>query len=620
MQYIPYNSRKDYHKNPYGAVCACSQVLFRIILPRDFSVSGVWLIISVSASGRKERTPLKWECLQGEDEEWWRVFFSPGEPGLYRYHFEYETPKGLSFISHAGNGLGKISDTSEDWQLTVFRPGFATPDWLKGGVIYQIFPDRFFRSGIEKSGVPGDRLLRADWGGEPMWEPDEQGYISLYDYFGGDLQGIAQKLSRLEELGVTCIYLNPIFEAHSNHRYDTADYRNIDPLLGSEQDFRALCFLANERGIRIVLDGVFSHTGADSRYFNSNKRYPETGAYNSKQSPYYKWYKFIRWPDDYKSWWGIKILPEIREEEPSFVEFITGESGVARKWLQAGASGWRLDVADELPDGFLDSFRKAVKSEKPDAFILGEVWDDASNKVSYGSLRRYLEGNQLDSVTNYPVADALFEFLRSGFAECFMDKLTGILENYPPQAVHTLMNHIGTHDTMRAITRLCCKEGELKSTKARAVSRLTPRQREKGLAFMKLISAIQFTLPGVPCVYYGDEAGMEGGHDPFNRGCYPWGNEDEQLLLHYKLLGGIRRTCPALIDGEFEPVRANDSCLAFARTGRGNSVLTIANRGEKELLFELPEKWHSAKTLLGGGMIEAGSIGVAACSAVILSV
>ncbi|MEI6578032.1 MAG: glycoside hydrolase family 13 protein [Eubacteriales bacterium] len=618
MHYIPYNSRKGYHKSPFGAVTAGSEVLFRIILPCDFQASNVRLVVQHDTTNEKEYFSLKFECMEGVGEEWWSVKFWPSNPGLLFYHFEYETPLGPTCIYHEGNGLGNISADGENWQLTVYSPAYKSPDWIKGGVMYQIFPDRFFCSGTEKTGVPDDRLLRSDWGSKPMWEPDENGKIKKYDYFGGDLNGIAQKLSRLSELGVTCIYLNPIFEAHSNHRYNTADYLKIDPLLGDEKDFNVLCSLALEKGIRIVLDGVFSHTGADSRYFNKGLRYPPQGAYNSKQSPYYNWYKFINWPNDYKSWWNIDILPEIREDEPGFVEFVTGENGVARKWLRAGASGWRLDVADELPDEFLDDFRKAAKSEKPDAYILGEVWEDASNKSSYGNRRRYLNGAQLDSVMNYPFANALLEYVRYASAESFADKLLSILENYPPQAIHTLMNHIGTHDTVRAITLLASEPG-IQSKNGRAMEKLTPAQRKKGLTLMKLISSIQFTLPGVPCIYYGDEAGMEGGQDPFNRGCYPWGNEDEQLLEHYKLLGEIRKTCPALIDGNFEPVSAHDGLIAYARIGRNTRLLTIANSNEKDLLFELPEIWNTSKVLLGDGMPTVGEINVPACSAVILS-
>jgi cyclomaltodextrinase / maltogenic alpha-amylase / neopullulanase len=482
------------------------------------------------------------------------------------------------------------------------------------------FPRPLLQLRHRKKAVPVDRILRADWGGEPLWEPDEHGRINEYDYFGGDLNGITQKLPELKALGVTCIYLNPIFEAHSNHRYDTADYLKIDPLLGDENDFALLCERALENGIRVVLDGVFSHTGADSRYFNKNRRYPPDGAYNSKKSPYYPWYKFNHWPDDYKSWWGIEILPEINEEDPAFIEFIAGENGIARKWLNAGASGWRLDVADELPDRFLEAFRKAVKSEKPDVYILGEVWEDASNKSSYGCRRRYLHGHQLDSVMNYPFSSALIEFMQSGSAEVLEQRLLGILENYPPPAIHTLMNHIGTHDTVRVLTLLAGAAPVDTGKHARAREKLNAGQMTKGIALMKLITALQFTLPGVPCVYYGDEAGMQGGQDPFNRGCYPWGSENRELLAHYKALGEIRKVCPALADGIYETVTAEGGLFAFERSGRGNRVLTVVNRGVRETDFVLDNKWLGATVLLGKEPICGSHIKISVNEAVILTV
>ncbi|HZK38551.1 MAG TPA: glycoside hydrolase family 13 protein [Clostridia bacterium] len=620
MHYIPYNSRKGYHKSPFGAVAAGSAIAFSVILPLDFHARCVRLVVNHDMTGQRECVALEWDRHEGPCESWWSGCYTPREPGLLFYHFEYETPHGCECIYHAGKGIGKIAKNGASWQLSVYSPAFTTSDWLKGGVIYQIFPDRFFNSDLPKSNVPLDRILRKDWGAPPQWEPDAHGNINSYDFFGGDLRGIAQKLPLLVELGVTCVYLNPIFEAHSNHRYDTADYLKIDPLLGNEDDFKSLCALARESGIRVILDGVFSHTGADSIYFNNNRRYPLEGAANTMDSPYYPWYKFNHWPDDYAAWWGIDMLPEINEDEPGFIQFITGKDGVARKWLAAGASGWRLDVADELPDAFLEAFRSAVKAEDPHAFILGEVWEDASNKCSYGKRRPYLHGKQLDSVMNYPFSTALMAYIQNGQAQVLKDTVVDILENYPPPAIHTLMNHIGTHDTVRAITQLAGADLDDKTNNGRAMLKLDAKQRKKGLALMKLISAVQFTLPGVPCIYYGDEAGLEGGRDPYNRGCYPWGNEDPDLVDHYKLLGAIRKKCPAFIDGDFKPIASRGGCLAFERNARHNSVLTIANRAEHEIEFALNKKWSRADVLLGQQAVDGCHIKIQANEAVILSI
>ena len=380
--YIPYNSRLEYHKSIFGAVKTDQTVTFRIILPRDFCCHAARLAIKKAEAADYSYIDMQWDCMEGVGEEWWKVDFTAEDAALYRYHFEYDTSWGTSRIYHVGNGLAAIKGEGEDWQLTVYDKNFHTPEWLKGGIIYQIFPDRFAFSDTEKQNVPSDRVLRTDRDGDPYWIPTVEGKVLNNDYFGGDLKGIEQKLGYLKSLGVTCIYLNPIFEAQSNHRYDTADYEKIDPMLGTEKDFKSLCESAKKLGIRIMLDGVFSHTGDDSRYFNRYSRYDNVGAYQSEGSPYYSWYKFNSWPDDYESWWGIKILPEVNEDNPDFIEYITGKNGIARKWLRLGASGWRLDVADELPDEFLDEFRKAVKAEKADGLVLGEVWEDASNKSS----------------------------------------------------------------------------------------------------------------------------------------------------------------------------------------------------------------------------------------------
>lgn len=284
------------------------------------------------------------------------------------------------------------------------------------------------------------------------------------------MQGIKEKLPYLKELGVSCIYLNPIFEAHSNHRYNTADYMKIDGTLGDEKDLKELCDEAGKLGIRVMLDGVFSHVGRDSKYFNMYRRYEGDGAYNSKDSKYYNWFKFNKWPDDYVAWWGIKLLPEIKEDNEDYLDYICSENGVARKWIEAGISGWRLDVADELPDVFLDRFRKAVKAENEDAVILGEVWEDATNKIAYSERRRYLLGDQLDSVMNYPFANAILDFIRNSDTEKFKRTVLDIISNYPPQVLSILMNHIGTHDTPRAITALAGEDSAgIASSSARRV-------------------------------------------------------------------------------------------------------------------------------------------------------
>lgn len=616
--YIPYNSRLEYHKSIFGAVKTDQTVTFRIILPRDFCCHAAKLVIKKAEADEYGYINMQWDCMEGVGEEWWKVDFTAEKAALYKYHFEYDTSWGTSRIYHAGNGLAAIKGDGEDWQLTVYDKDFHTPEWLRGGIIYQIFPDRFASSGTKKQNVPSDRVLRTDRDGDPYWIPTAEGKVLNNDYFGGDLNGIEQKLGYLKSLGVTCIYLNPIFEAQSNHRYDTADYEKIDSMLGTEKDFKSLCESAKKLGIRIMLDGVFSHTGDDSRYFNRYSRYDSLGAYQSKKSPYYGWYKFNKWPDDYESWWGIEILPEVNEDNSDFIEYITGKNGIARKWLKLGASGWRLDVADELPDEFLDEFRKAVKEEKADGLVLGEVWEDASNKSSYGKLRRYLLGKQLDSVMNYPFAGAVIDFIRDANAELFASRVMSIVENYPKEVLDVLMNHLSTHDTMRAITALAGENCAYRDRKWQSTHSLDESEYHYGMKLLMAASAMQFALPGVPTIYYGDEAGMQGYKDPFNRRCYPWGKENGELVEWYKKLGKIRNENRVFKDGRFEILSAVAGCVAFSRKNDDEAILVISNSNPHPITYYVKSEWCDAHDLLGNGRVAANMVDIEEKSTVIL--
>lgn len=616
--YIPYNSRLEYHKSIFGAVKTDQTVTFRIILPRDFCCHAAKLVIKKAEADEYGYINMQWDCMEGVGEEWWKVDFTAEKAALYKYHFEYDTSWGTSRIYHAGNGLAAIKGDGEDWQLTVYDKDFHTPEWLRGGIIYQIFPDRFASSGTKKQNVPSDRILRTDRDGDPYWIPTAEGKVLNNDYFGGDLNGIEQKLGYLKSLGVTCIYLNPIFEAQSNHRYDTANYEKIDSMLGTEKDFKSLCESAKKLGIRIMLDGVFSHTGDDSRYFNRYSRYDSLGAYQSKESPYYGWYKFNKWPDDYESWWGIEILPEVNEDNSDFIEYITGKNGIARKWLKLGASGWRLDVADELPDEFLDEFRKAVKEEKADGLVLGEVWEDASNKSSYGKLRRYLLGKQLDSVMNYPFAGAVIDFIRGANAELFASRVMSIVENYPKEVLDVLMNHLSTHDTMRAITALAGENCTYRDRKWQSTHSLDEREYHYGMKLLMAASAMQFALPGVPAIYYGDEAGMQGYKDPFNRRCYPWGKENGELVEWYKKLGKIRNENSVFKDGRFEILSAVAGCVAFSRKNDDEAILVISNSNPHPITYYVKSEWCDAHDLLGNGKVAANMVDIEEKSTVIL--
>ena len=591
-----FNSRDKAYKSKISAIATDEKCKFRIIVPRDCKCSCATL--AITKEGENESTAyygMFWAGMCEKDYEYWELHFSATTPGLYFYHFELDTPWGKSFVMNVGRGLGDFSAQGNEFQQTVYDKNFKTPDFLKGGIIYQIFPDRFYNSGTEKKDVPSVRVMRK-WGEEPYWREEQMNGLWNNDFFGGDLKGIEKKLKYISDLGVSCIYINPIFEAHSNHRYDTADYERIDCLAGTEMDLKSLCKTAKEKyGISIILDGVFSHTGCDSKYFNMYSRYNTLGAYNSKESQYYSWYKFINWPQDYHAWWGIKLLPEIIEEDENYREYICGENGILRKWLRCGISGWRLDVADELPDIFLDDLRIAVKAENKNAVIIGEVWEDATNKFAYGQRRKYLLGNELDSVMNYPFADAVLNFVRFGHGDYFFDSVMSIVENYPPQVLNILMNHIGTHDTERAITRLAGPDCEGRSREwQHEHNTLSSYDYLRGLSMMKMASLIQFTLPGVPSIYYGDEIGMQGMKDPFNRACMQWDNQNEDLLKWYKRLGQIRRGSTALADGEFVPVFCENSAIAYERNSKDSSILVAVNNNEEETKIFVGNCWDNS--------------------------
>lgn len=589
-----YNSRDKAYKSKISALATDELCKFRIVVPRACHCSCA--VLAVTKEGEDTAYyGMFWAGMCGDDFEYWELHFSATTEGLYFYHFELDTPWGKSFIKNIGDGKGDFTADGDDFQQTVYDKNFKTPDFLKGGIIYQIFPDRFYDSKEPKNNVPQSRVMR-QWGDVPFWHEEQMNGIWNNDYFCGDLKGIEQKLQYIADLGVTCIYLNPIFEAHSNHRYDTADYETVDPLLGTEQDLKDLCTAARDKyGISIILDGVFSHTGCDSKYFNMYNRYDTVGAYNSISSPYFSWYKFIDYPDNYHAWWGIKLLPEIIEEEESYRDFICGKNGVLRKWLRCGISGWRLDVADELPDIFLDDLRVAVKEENENAIIIGEVWEDATTKFAYGERRRYFLGKQLDSVMNYPFADAILNFVKFGNGNAFFNSVMRIVENYPPQVTNVLMNHIGTHDTERAITRLAGPDCEGQSREWQFNhNTLSDFDYLKGISMMKMASLIQFTLPGVPSVYYGDEIGMQGMKDPFNRACMDWENKNEELLKWYKRLGQIRNGAKALIDGEFVPVFCENSAIAYERISSENRILVAINNNDATSMIYVGEEWDNS--------------------------
>lgn len=598
MDFCIYDSRLSDYKEPFGAVRAGTAVRFSVRLPKD--VCPQLVEFALCSDGEADRFfPMQLDgCTLRYNR--FSYTFTPPRPKLYFYYFQVTTPDGAHHVIHANEQMrGELGLHSDRyWQLTVYDPQSCRPAAFGDGILYQIFPDRFCNSGEKKQNVPTDRTLRADWGNLPVYLPNQNGEVTNSDYFCGDLAGITKNLDYLVKLGVTCLYLNPIFEAHSNHRYNTADYLHIDPLLGTEEDFATLCQEARARGISIILDGVFSHTGSDSVYFNRNGRYGQhTGAYRDPDSPYREWYSFRHYPDDYDSWWGFKTLPNVRETNPRYVDFICNpETGVLAHWLKLGASGFRLDVADELPDAFLDRVYQTVKSFGQDKIVIGEVWEDASNKISYGNRRRYLLGSQMDGVMNYPFRNAVLGYILTGNADDFVDGVLSIVENYPPPAMSSMMNSLSTHDTPRAITVLAGESMEGKDRNWQANHHyLSMDAYRHGQVLLKMASCLQYFLPGTPCLYYGDEAGLSGYADPFNRCCYPWGYENQELVEWFQQLGQLRRSYPFLIDAEFVPLVVDSNLCAYIRKKGKQSVLVAINRAYHPRALHLPQEFTNSK-------------------------
>ncbi len=598
MNYYPYDSRNPLYRNKFGALAEGDTLRLRLLLHNSNNIKSAFLVIKDDDDNFcKEIALSPAETL--EDYRFYECEVTLDE-GIYWYSFKYTTDYGEFFVTKDEHSLGTVSKKcGSSWQITVYKKDYSTPDWLDGGIIYQIFPDRFYNSGSKKKNIPRDRYICKDWYSQPEFRQEDDIKFLGNDYYGGDLLGIKEKLPYLKELGVNCIYLNPIFEAHSNHRYNTADYLKIDPHLGNEKDLESLIKTAEKLGIYIILDGVFSHTGDDSIYFNRQSRYESNGAYNSEDSPYRSWYTFKGSRDDYNAWWGVPTLPETNENDPDFTEFITGENGVIKHWLKKGVKGFRLDVADELPDEFLDKIRKALKSESEQNFLLGEVWEDATNKISYDKRRRFLRGNQLDSVMNYPFANAIISYLKGGNSRELIDTVLEILENYPPQAVKLLMNHIGTHDTPRILTVLGNDGEYINDREWQAEFELTLEEYKKGVALLKVAAVLQYTLPGVPSLYYGDEAGLQGCGDPFCRAGYPWGKEDIGLLEFYKKLGTFRRNSDVFVSGEFIPVYANFGEMVYIRKSEKASVLVAVSRWHEQTTVTIPQEFENAKVIFG---------------------
>ncbi|MGE5156270.1 MAG: alpha-amylase family glycosyl hydrolase, partial [Betaproteobacteria bacterium] len=561
------------------------------------------------------------------DNLWYRFIVTDGTDTDY---YADDTPA-------LDGGLGAATDDAVDqsWALMQYVPTFTAPAWAKDAVMYQVFPDRFRNGRANNDPKTGDirydqPVLKLPWGTKP------EGYCKGYadaatscpkrfggtgieqplgrDYMGGDLKGVDQELPYLVSLGINTIYFNPIFDAASNHSYDTQDYLKVDPYFGTQKDFDNLIKHARQLGVRVILDGVFNHVSSDSPLFDRYGHYASVGACESPSSPYRSWFRFTDvaagtgtcagsdgTPNGarYEAWFGFDSLPVLEKSQPDLqAYFLTSSDSVARHWLDAGASGWRLDVAGDasFPNGYWESFRSVVKATNPDALTISESWQKDT------TLLRMLRGDRLDTTMNYRLRDAVLGFLApqafdaKGFpdsgnaisATAFTNRLASIREDYPDAAYYSLMNLLDSHDTERLLWTLtpgpettANKEGNATNVAA-------------GKARVRLASLIQFTLPGAPTIYYGDEVGVTGDDDPDDRRTYPWadlgGSPDMAMYAHYQSLAALRKSIPSLTSGDFQVLLADDAAntAAYGRRASSDASIVAVNRGDTPQTVHVP--------------------------------
>ena len=554
---VIHDSQSIKHRNPFGAVEEGQKVRLSIDIDREIIVA----VELLQFEGTKINMGMKKEYLNN---------------GNYRYSVEIDTIDALGVLGYYfilidgydrlyyGNndehlgGIGQIyAYNPVPYQITVYKKS-SIPDWYKEGIIYQIFVDRFYNGNDDGriSNPKKNSFIYGRWDDTPMYIKDHQGKILRWDFYGGNLIGIIKKLDYIKSLGANIINLSPIFKSSSSHKYDTGDYEIVDEMFGTNDDFKELCKVAESKGIKVILDGVFSYTSADSRYFNKMGNYNDIGAYQSPNSKYNKWYKFNRYPYRYECWWGIDERPNLNVMNSSYIDYvINSDNSIIKKWIDFGASGWRLNVTDELPDEFIELVKNRLDNMNEETILIGDIWDDASNKISYSKRRKYLNGKEVQSVTNYPLRESMINFTKGYIkSDKFKKKIMSLYENYPREVFLGNINIIGTSDTERILTVL-----------------------DGNIQYLKIIVVLQFTLPGVPLIYYGDEVGIIGGKDPDNRRSYPWGKEDKDLIDFYRRIVNIRNNHDGLKKGEFNIFNTDEDIFAFERIYGNEKIVVIVN-------------------------------------------
>ena len=569
-----------------GAFDNTKNAEIRILLPR--TVGAVSVSVNVFNESFSEEKSYKCNHISSDLYlDTYSFFPDRSVVGLFFFDFKIISAAGMLFGKKGkGRDLRLSSDRNGDcFQLSMCDFKYPEPKSHYGGIIYHVFVDRFCRGGKVKKRK--DAILIKGWEGEIPEYPEYPGaHLENNTFFGGTLYGVIEKLDYLKSLGTTAIYLSPIFEAYSNHKYDTGDYMKVDDMFGGDKAFEMLIKEARLRNIGIILDGVFNHTGSDSKYFNAKARYDDIGAYQSQKSDFYSWYDFQSFPDKYTCWWGIKILPRINPDIPECGNYIAGEKGVIEKYASMGIGGFRLDVADELSDDFLSKIKCTLFKNAKDSILYGEVWEDASNKIAYDKRKKYYLGKELDGVMNYPVREGIISFLKNNDPSLLDYALNEVMFNAPKRVQDAQMNLLGTHDTERIITILAGKPAEGKSLAELSVTHLSETEKRIGVSLVKAAYTILATLPGIPAIFYGDEVGLEGYKDPFNRKPYPWNTGNAEIRDHYIKIGKIRRSSSVFCEGSFQLHKLDRESLIFERASGKERLLTAVNISRKPLTLD----------------------------------
>ena len=660
---LAHDSRDDLYRTPFGAVPAGTKVTLRLRAAAG-DLSEATIRVWDGLEELQAMVPMEIAATDPTEGEhgydyWQATLSTPGKPTVLYYRFIARDGSATRYVEDdiaadgaavpEGNdgGSGRVYAASPDmsWQVNVYEPDFATPEWTRGAVVYQIFPDRFFNDDPSNDPSPdatkGKALGAAqfrygDVYGNPVlpkaWTDRPEGYCRAYqgvpcsesplgrDFFGGDLAGITAKLDDLADLGVTVLYLNPIFAAPSNHRYDTSSYDFIDPDLGTMTEFETLVAEAKARGMRVLLDGVFNHVSSDSPWFDRSRRFAEVGACEAADSPTRGWFTFrppaANEPSPcapsapgggdsyYVGWFGFDTIPEVIEQ-PAVFDLFTGADGVAGRWVKAGTAGWRLDVMDNLSHGFMRRIREAVKAADPDALVLGEQWGDTST---------WLLGDEADSTMNYRFRRAVIGLVNgetpdldgaiSGISPSqFASRMAGVMEDYPAPAFGALLNLVDSHDTTRILWTLTPGVDD-------PAVKESPAALAEGKARLKLVAAIQMTWPGMASIYYGTEAGLTGHDDPDDRRPYPWNDRDEELRDWYRTLGRLRADHVSLREGDLRFVHADDDAetLAWVRRTDKEAALTVLNLSGQQRTIDLDVAGH----LPNGAKLLDGLVGLEA--------